>query len=231
MIEVVVPIATVVFSLLVLVVLRWVVGRVLYSAFVLGIGLLVLTLVIQPPIQYMPVLLLGIDLDNAPFPVVAVVLLYAALVSGFLQELLKLLGVKGRTIGYALWLGAGFGLGEAALVVLGQVLSIVAGVGFRLDVGFLSIYERLMAILYHVLSSALLCYFYARGKGATVYMVVAIIHSLVNYQAVLLMRVFGLNLLALVPVYSTITVVNLSMFIVCWRRVSPWLKAGMYSTA
>ena len=231
LIEVVVPIAMAVFSLMVLAVIRWMVGRVLHSAFVIGVGLLILTLVVQPPIQRMPILLLGIDLDSVSFPIVAVILLYMAMVSGFLQELLKLICVKGKAIGYALWLGAGFGFGEAGLAILGQVLSIMAGVGFDLNVGLMSIYERIMAMLYHILSSALLCYFYARGKGVMIYMVVATIHSLVNYQAALLVRIYGLDLLVLALIYSTLTIVNLSMLIVCWRRIAPWLKVNMYSTA
>ena len=80
--------------------------------------------------SYAPVLLFRIDSYNIPIPTIVTILLYMAIVLIFLQELLKLVGIRGRAVDYALWLGVGFGLGEIALVILNQILSVVASVGF-----------------------------------------------------------------------------------------------------
>lgn len=231
MIELVTPSIIIVSSLIILAIIYRMTGKMNYNAFLIGVGLLILTLVIQPPIQQIPVLLLGIDLTHASVPVLAIAQLYMAIVSGFLQELLKLLGVRGKNIEYALWLGAGFGFGEAVLIALNQIASIVVGIGFPPNMGLLSCYERFMVLLYHIFSATLLCYFYTRNMGVVIYIVMAIIHSLMNYQATLLLRIFGWINPVIIIVYSIITAIVIILYIVYWRLVSPWLKVDMYSTA
>ena len=67
--------------------------------------------------------------------------------------------------------------------------------------------------------------------GVIIYIVMAVIHSLMNYQAILLLRIFGWIIPVIIIVYSIITAIVIILYIVYWRLVSPWLKADMYSMA
>ncbi len=180
---------------------------------IIGIGLLVLTLIVQPVIQYLPVQMLGIDLKNPSPEAIVPLLLYAALVSGFFQEYLKYIGVKGKETLYALWVGGGFGLGETLLVAFNQVVAMVVGIGFPLILGLLAVYERLATLTYHMFSAGILAYYSVKGKGILVYIILAITHSLMNFQAILLTRMYGYTVLSLIVVYGVITIVSLSTII------------------
>ena len=229
MIQLIVPAIITTVSIIILVIIYRYTGKINYIGFLIGVGLLLLTLVIQPPIQQIPILLLGIDLNKAAPMILALALLYMALVSGFLQELLKLLGVRSKSLEYALWLGAGFGFGEAVLIAINQVVAIVLGIEFLLYMGLLSCYERFTTLLYHIFSAALLYIYYTRNRGFTIYLIMAIIHSLMNYQAILLTRLYGWTVPIIATVYSIITAIVILLYIMYWRA-STWLKANMYYT-
>ncbi|ABN69857.1 hypothetical protein Smar_0756 [Staphylothermus marinus F1] len=205
------PLTIIIVSIIILLILYRVTKSFSIEAFLIGIGLLILTLIIQPPIQQLPILLLRINPEASIYTLI-LVLFYAALVSGFLQELLKLIGVRGKNIVYALWLGAGFGFGEASLVVLNQFMNMLAGVNIPLFLGLVSCYERFIVLLYHVFSATLLLQYYIRGRVLFIYIVIALTHSLMNYQAVLLIKLYGLSLPVLLIVYSVISVVVLFLY-------------------
>ncbi|ADI31189.1 hypothetical protein [Staphylothermus hellenicus] len=205
------PLIIVIVSIIVLLILYSATKSFSIEAFLIGIGLLILTLIIQPPIQQLPILLLRIN-PEASIVTLLLVLLYAALVSGFLQELLKLIGVRGKNIVYALWLGAGFGFGEASLVVLNQLINIFSGINIPLFLGLASCYERFIVLLYHVFSAAILLQYYMRGKGLFIYVVMALTHSLMNYQAILLVKLYGSSIPILLVVYTVISVVVLFLY-------------------
>ena len=219
MIGLVIPVTTLAASIIVLMILYKVTKIFPYQAFLIGAGLLILTLVIQPPIQQIPVVLLKINPSTVSINILIPVLLYAALVSGFLQELLKLLGVRGKSIEYALWLGAGFGFGEASLVALNQFINVWIGVDTPLCLGLVSCFERFTALLYHMFSAALLYQYYSRGRGLTIYIIMALIHSLMNYQAVLFIRLYGLSAPALLTIYSIVSGIVLSLYIIYRREM------------
>ncbi len=180
---------------------------------IIGIGLLVLTLIVQPAIQYLPVQMLGIDLRNPPPEIIVPLFLYVALVSGFFQEYLKYIGVRGKESLYALWVGGGFGLGETLLVALNQIIAVIVGISFSFLLGLLAVYERLATLTYHMFSTGILAYYSVKGKGMFAYIVLAIVHSLMNFQAIILTRIYGYTPISLMIVYGIITITSLSTLI------------------
>ncbi len=191
----------------------------LLKPFIIGLGLLVLTLIVQPPIQYIPIQMLGIDLKNPPQDLLIPILLYAALVSGFLQEYLKYVSVRGKETAYALWVGGGFGFGETLLVAFNQSIALFVGMVFHLLLGFLAVYERFATTLYHVFSTSILAHYSRLGKGMVAYLVLAVVHSLMNFQAMVLTKLYGYTATSLLTVYGIITMIALILAIYYFKVV------------
>ncbi len=185
----------------------------LVKPLVIGIGLLVLTLIVQPAIQYIPVQMLGIDIRNPSQGIMIPLFLYVALVSGFFQEYLKYIGVKAKENLYALWVGGGFGLGETLLVAFNQFLAVIVGISFPVILGLLAVYERFATTVYHMFSAGILAYYSTKSRSLLAYVVLAVVHSLMNFQAILLTSMYGYTFPALLIVYGIITIVSFSVAI------------------
>ncbi len=159
----------------------------------LGAALLLVTLVIQPPIQLVGKRILS----GLPF------LIYAAAVSGLLQEGLKLLAV--RTNRNALWLGYGFGLAETVLVVLNGIVA--ALMGFETPLAYWAALERLSATLFHTGSVPILRLRYG-------YPAMAFVHALINFIASYYVSIGVLSRPELVPqLYALIVPISLAVFL------------------
>jgi len=180
-----------------------------------GIGLLVLTLIIQPTIQYLPLKLLRINPNNLPLETLVYILLYTALVSGFLQEYLKYITVRNKNIVYALWVGGGFGLGETLFVLINQIAALIMGMDFSFTLGLLAVYERLTTLIYHMVSAGILAYYDLRGKGVLAYVALALVHTLINFQAMIITKTNTDPIPVLAAVYSIIAAV----FIMYYMKV------------
>ncbi len=185
----------------------------------LGLGFLGITLIVQPPIQVLPVIALGINPITPPPGILWLILLYYALVSGFLQEFLKYIGVKDRDWGYALWLGGGFGAGEALYVAANQLAALYMGTRFPLSLGLLAVYERLLSLIYHSASSILLLGFIRRGRGPLIYVSMSMIHALMNYQAVYVQKTMGLNPVSILMIYGLLTLISSALSITAYWSI------------
>lgn len=142
-----------------------------------GGGLLVLTLVVQPPLQ-MP--LRGVS--NIQLRALG-----AGLIAGFVQEGLKMSAVVklyDKSPKYALHLGLGFGLGEWGLALLSTGVALTLGLT-RITVmsGFLGSVERVSSILFHMASASLLAYFALRRRGLLGYLMLSLLHGAVDWMA------------------------------------------------
>ncbi len=183
----------------------------LIKPLIVGMGLLMLTLIVQPSIQYLPIQVLKIDLGNPSPTVIVPLFLYISLVSGFFQECLKYIVVRSKDVLYALWVGGGFGLGEALFIAFNQFIALLAGISFSFTLGLLAVYERFNALIYHMFSTGLLSHYASKGRGMYAYIVLAIVHSLMNFQAIVLTKMYGYLHMIYIIVYGIITITSLSI--------------------
>ncbi len=190
----------------------------------LGLGLLVLTLVLQPAIQVAPAYLLSLSTSDLRL------IIYATLVSGFFQEGIKYLAVRRYLLNLkALWIGGGFGLGEAALVTLSTYVATYSGLlsGYPAWAFLASAYERLTAVIFHVCSAAILATPYWRATYR--YLTLALIHSLINFTPTLA-KLVGLGNITTSPysaifIYAVISAVVIPLAYVTYRVIkSKWLS-------
>lgn len=157
--------------------------------------------IIQLPLQT----LIGQLLSNVFDPATLVKWLYVLglpqiLLSGFVQEAAKLVPVLfvwqrsdryldpkvGLITGAAA--GLGFGIFEAIWVfngmyAAGWTWATVGAYGFQ---GFMGVWERIFAVGGHIAFSAIAGYGLAKERAWLYYLIAALLHSLMNYSAVLL---------------------------------------------
>jgi hypothetical protein len=161
---------------------------------VLGAVGLELTLLIQPGIQawYSDLVSFSFSTANTRNLVLG---MGFVLISGLLQEFLKGMPLWGwwssrgeesktreenslKLIGYAASIGLGFGLWEAVRLVAVPL----AAVG---SPAFLPVHERFWAIGFHVLTPVIMAHYLVRGSGPVGYVIAALLHTALNYPAVL----------------------------------------------
>ncbi|NJE08268.1 DUF3887 domain-containing protein [Thermococcus sp. M39] len=154
---------------------------------ILGFFLVAVTLFIQPIIQQAPFLALGIksnaDIIAKGFSFTVITAIWLGFVAGFFQESLKYAFVRNKTLKEALFIGIGFGLGEAVLVPLLQVVQSFALGGLppvQLTQALLSSFERYIATLFHGGTTLILAYAYKNGFGRKALVVLSIAHSVID---------------------------------------------------
>ena len=192
---------------------------------IVGSGLLIITLMIQPAIQAIPLMAISEKLRES-----LAFIAYAAGVSGFLQEGLKLAAV-GRYRGSplaTLWIGYGFGIAETVLVAFNQVIAFYAGIPLSVFLLMMASYERFITTMFHVSTTVLLAYSFKSNVIFT-YAVLSLIHAGMNFGAgyVSIISQKGVFLSLLLLLYLIITVIVIPMVVISIRVCRQWLKAGM----
>ena len=166
-------------------------GKPSIIAMAVGASLLVLTLIIQPLLYRLPA-------HAGVFVTGWALLAYMALVSGLLQEGLKLSVVTKGFESRAAALGFGFGAAEVFLVVipsllvagrLGAPVSLGPAGGLGWEAFLLSSWERLNATFFHIFTSMLL----ARPAPRPLFrwLSLGLLHAGVNFSAMVAVRFFG----------------------------------------
>ncbi|WP_456326921.1 DUF3887 domain-containing protein [Palaeococcus sp. (in: euryarchaeotes)] len=154
---------------------------------ILGFFLVVITLFVQNPIQQAPFLALGVKSNSdvlargASFVVLASI--WLGFVAGFFQEGLKYIFVRNKTLRAALFIGVGFGLGEAILIPfiqLVQSMALGSAPSSTLMVSLLSMGERYLAALFHAGTTIVLAYAYKNGFGRKALLSLSIAHGVVD---------------------------------------------------
>ena len=144
---------------------------------ILGFFLGAITLFIQPIIQQATFLALGIK-SNANIAM-TITAIWLGFIAGFFQEGLKYVFVRNRNLKEALFVGIGFGLGEAILVPL---LHLTLGdlPPIQLTQALLSSFERYIATLFHAGTTVILAYAYKNGFGRKALVILSIVHGVID---------------------------------------------------
>jgi len=161
--------------------------RVRGKDFLLGFLLVLAVIIIQPIIQQAPLPALNIksniDILAKGVTYIALASLWAGFVAGFFQEGLKYLICRGRDLGSALFIGVGFGVGEAVLIPILQGIQLVV-LGSLHEVSLLnsilSMIERFLATVFHAGTAIILAYSYRKGFGWKAFTILSITHGVID---------------------------------------------------
>ncbi len=182
-------------------------------AIITGVGLLIVTLLVQPLLQRLPQ-----ELGLVVSP--TLLLAYQALVSGLLQEGLKLSALSHPPLSRrAAYLGLGFGWAEVLLVVLPVLVvsqATLRSMGLpgpsSLEPYLLSGWERLNVTLFHMAGAVLLSIAWARRVVR--WLSLSLVHGVVNMGGVVAIRGYGVvEPNPLVVFYAALTLLNLFLLL------------------
>ena len=134
---------------------------------IFGFVLLLIVLLIQPPVQAIPKFL---GINGTAFLV-----LWSGLIAGLIQEPLKYFAARGKSLRKALYVGAGFGLGEGFYV---GAISLFLGA-----ISPLAALERFLTLFFHASTTVLFAYSYRNGWGGRALLAMILIHWLVDSLA------------------------------------------------
>ncbi|NJE05810.1 YhfC family intramembrane metalloprotease [Thermococcus sp. M36] len=161
-----------------------------WGEFVLGLAAFFIAMIIQNPVQQLPLLGMGIksnaDVIARGTAFVMGVSIWLGLIAGIVQEGAKYLLVKGKSLNTGLFMGLGFGITEV-FVIAGAALAGALATGKPLDVplstALLSMLERYFVVLFHVGTGIYLAYAYREGYGKTGLLAMIGIHTVTDSLA------------------------------------------------
>lgn len=161
-----------------------------WAELILGAVAFILAMVVQNPIQQLPLLGIGIrsnaDVIARGTVFTLGVALWLGLVAGFVQEGLKYFLVKDKSPKTGLFVGLGFGVTEVLFVAVMPII-LVAATGEKLDVpviqALLSMVERYFAVLFHVGTTVYLAHASRNGFGKKGFLTMAVLHGFVDTLA------------------------------------------------
>ena len=135
---------------------------------VFGIALFFIVLLFQPLIQSVPTFL---GVSNVAFLVV-----WTGFIAGVFQETIKYYAARNKGQRKALYIGGGFGLGEAIYV---SAISVLGGT----QVVLLSALERFLALLFHSSTTVIFSRAYPDGKGREALLAMILVHWFIDSLA------------------------------------------------
>jgi hypothetical protein len=161
-----------------------------WAELILGGVAFILAMVVQNPIQRLPLLGIGIrsnaDVVARGTVFTVGVALWVGIVAGFVQEGVKYFLVKDKGTRTALFVGLGFGITEALFIAVAPIIA-VAATGGKIDVpviqALLSMAERYLAVLFHVGTTIYLAYAVRNGFGGKGFLAMAVLHGFVDTLA------------------------------------------------
>ncbi len=195
-------------SLPALVLMRFTRPRVMFLG--IGAALLAATIIIQSPLSRLAV---GSALTVSLLLASAV----AGVIAGFVQEGLKALALRGSGPAEGAWLGAGFGIGEAALVALTQLITPSSSPTWTILVPGI---ERLLATWFHIVTAGVIGLGFAAGKFLPYFATAVAAHAGIDSAAAYVSLAQQLDLTqltVLAPLYLGIAAVDTILTLVLVR--------------
>ncbi len=158
-----------------------------WGEFILGVAALFIALILQNPIQQLPLLGMGIrsnaDVLARGTAFVVGVSVWLGLVAGVVQEGVKYFLVKGKSLKTGLFMGLGFGVTEAFIIAVKALAGALAtgeSLNVPLGTAIISMLERYFVALFHVGTATYLAYAYREGYGKTGLLAIIGLHTAVD---------------------------------------------------
>ncbi|GEM_PF-602023 len=154
---------------------------------ILGFLLVLIVIFIQPIIQQSLFLAFNIksNIDILAKGAIFIVLssIWLGFIAGFFQEGLKYIFCRGKNLGNALFIGVGFGLGEAVIIPIIQYIQLIM-LGSLPETSLLnsilSMIERFLVTVFHAGTAITLAYSYSKGFGWKTLLALSITHGLID---------------------------------------------------
>ncbi|WP_236626993.1 DUF3887 domain-containing protein [Palaeococcus pacificus] len=158
-----------------------------WAELILGFFLVLVTLFVQSPIQQVPFLIMGIksntDVIAKGAMFIVLTSIWLGFVAGFFQEGLKYVFSRNKSLRIALFIGLGFGVGEAIIIPLLQLVqSMTLGIppSQTLSMTLLGGAERYLVTLFHAGTTIVLAYAYKNGFGRKAFLSLSIAHGIID---------------------------------------------------
>ncbi len=163
--------------------LRW-------AEFILGLVAFLLAMIIQNPVQQLPLMGMGItsneDVVARGTGFMVIVAVWLGLAAGIIQEGIKYYLVRERKLREAVFVGLGFGVTEAVVIAVAKVLPVAlkgGSVEVPLLSALLSMAERYFATLFHVGTAVFLAYSARQGFGKRGLIYMIGLHTIIDSGA------------------------------------------------
>ena len=190
----------------------------------LGMGILLVFLIMYMQPFFQNVIFFVVDVGSNADIVskgvffVLMISLWFGFVAGFLQQLLRYPLARVRSVEKAVFIGIGFGLGEAVLIpLIGLLFGEAPTTIFSLNSSLLGLYERFLVFLFHGSSTALMAYSFQRGWGTKGLIVLIVSHGLMDTLASFY-QITGSKIVLAVELLF-VTYVSIVIFVFTMRRV------------
>jgi len=159
----------------------------IWTAFLLGLAIFFLAMLVQSPIQQLPLLAMGImsnqDVLARGLLFTLATAIWLGFVAGLVQEGFKYVFIRGKDMRFALFVGLGFGITEVVMIVVNALIAALL-LGKSLDAPpaamLLSLVERYFAVLFHIGTTIFLAYAYNLGFGKRGLVAMVAIHTVVD---------------------------------------------------
>jgi len=161
-----------------------------WAEFLLGFAAFFIAMLVQNPVQQLPLLGIGIrsnaDIVSRGTVFILAVSLWFGLVAGIVQEGVKYYLVREKKLREALFVGLGFGVTEAVIVTLATVIPLALN-GTTLDVplisAIVSLAERYFATLFHVGTAVFLAHAFRSSFGRRGLLYMIALHTVMDTGA------------------------------------------------
>ncbi len=177
--------------------------KIKYKEFFQGIILVILILFAQSPIQQIPFLIFKVyskdEILSKGILFTVLASIWFGAIAGILQESLKYIFSKGKPLENAMFIGLGFGVGEAITLSIISLSSYIMGHSaliFSLEMGILSFIERFLVSLFHGGTTTYFAYSFEKGYGLKTLIIFIIIHMFIDSLTIFYQFTSSITILA-----------------------------------
>ena len=165
----------------------FIIRKIEYKELLLGFALVLLILFVQSPIQQAPFIVLKIfskkEILSRGYIFITFSSLWLGTIAGIFQETLKYFFSRNKPLKNAMFLGLGFGLGEAIIIPITTLISYIVGQSslvLSLETSILSFLERFLVSFFHGGTTTYLAYGSKNNYGSRALLIVIVIHSVID---------------------------------------------------
>lgn len=161
--------------------------------FLLGLVIFFISMIIQSPIQQLPMLYMGRSQEeiinfilSQGFGFILIVSLWTGFIAGFIQSGFKYIFARNKSYSAALNIGLGFGLTEAFYIgIIGTVASLMTVISAPIYMYGISAIERFSTTVFHIGSTMFIVEMFKKKRGLLGLLIIVIIHGLMDTLAAL----------------------------------------------
>lgn len=161
--------------------------------FLLGLAIFFISILVQSPIQQLPMLSMGRNQEeivkfilSQGLGFMVILSLWFGFVAGFMQSSFKYVFARNKSYSAALNIGMGFGLTEAFYIgITGAISSLTMVVNVPIHIYAISALERFSATIFHIGSTMFIVDMFKKKKGLLGLFAIVAVHGFIDTLAAL----------------------------------------------